>query len=148
MCFLLYIAADSSIEDIPFNTESPGLSITSLSDFELPLRNVFEKSHMKCIGSSHGCGCGYRHLSYQNGAWPEEYLIGLDPESGAEKQSDHEALYLFVLDQLQRNDSVELYGCWDGDFQEPFACRETISVEELIKNDFFLRERCHYSVTR
>ena len=147
MCFVLYVAADAPIPDIPFHTDAPALNTQPLSDQEFPLRDVFGKPNVKFLGSSNHCGCGYRHLSFQNGEWPEEYLIGTDPEFGADKQADHEALHRFVVQQLRDNDRIELYGCWDGDFQYPPARNEVISVDDLLKNDFFLRERCLYTVT-
>ena len=147
MCFVLYMAADAEIPDIPFDADAPALNTQSLSNSELPLRDVFHKRHMKFLGSSNGCGCGYRYLSYQDGQWPEEYLIGTDPESDADAQPEHESLHRFILDQLQHNDKIELYGCWDGDFRHPPARHDVIGVDDLISDDFFLRERCHYTVT-
>ena len=147
MCFVLYMAADASIPDIPFDTNAPGLNTQPLSDRELPLREIFRQRNLKFLGSSNHCGCGYRHLSYQNGEWPEEYLIGTDSEFGADMQADHESLHRFMLEQLQHNDKIELYGCWDGDFRFPPARHEMICVDDLIRDDFFLRERCHYTVT-
>ena len=147
MCFVLYIAADAPIPDIPFDTDAPALNTQPLSDREFPLHAVFRNSNVKFLGSSNHCGCGYRHLSYQNGEWPEEHLIGTDPEFGTDTQADHECLRQFMIDQLQKNDEIELYGCWDGDFEHPPARREIICAEDIGGDDFFLRERCHYTVT-
>ncbi len=147
MCFVLYMAADAAIPDIPFNTNAPALNTHPLSERESPLHDIFRKRNVKFLGSSNHCGCEYRHLSFQNGDWPEEYLIGTDPEFSGETQADHEALYRFMVDQLQHNDNIELYGIWDGDFQHPPARHEMIGVDELIIDDFFLRERCHCTVT-
>ena len=146
MCFVLYIATDAAIPNIPFDADSPALNIQPLSDRELPVRNVFTNSYVKFLGSSNHCGCGYRHLSYQNGEWPEEYLIGNDPEFGADTQTDHKSLHEFLLDQLQNIDDVELYGCWDGDFEYLPVRHEVICVDDLRSEEFFLRERCLYTV--
>ena len=107
---------------------------------------VFTLPHVKFLGSSTNCGCGYRHLSFQNGEWPEEYLIGTDSEFGTDTQGDHESLHQFLLDQLKTTDKIELYGCWDGEFKYPPSRHETISVHDIINDEFFLRERCHYTV--
>jgi hypothetical protein len=147
MCFVLYIASSSLIPYIPFDTNAPALNTQPVSERENPVRGVFEHRNIKFLGSSNHCGCGYRHLSFQNGDWPEEYLIGNDPEFGADRQDDHERLYRFLLDQLKQTDKLELYGCWDGDFDFPPARHETISVDDVIRPDFFLRERCHYTIT-
>ena len=141
------MAADSAIPDIPFDTDAPAFNTQPLTDRELPLHNIFGKRNVKFLGSSNHCGCGYRHLSYQNEGWPEEHLIEADPEFGADTQSDHESLHRFMLEQLDHNDNIELYGCWDGDFEQPPARHEMIGVDDLIQDDFFLRERCHYTVT-
>lgn len=141
------MAADASIPDIPFNTEAPALNTQPLSDRELPLQDVFRSSNVKFLGSSNHCGCGYRYLSYQNGDWPEEYITRIDLEFGADTQADHDSLHRFMLDQLQSNDKIELYGCWNGDFHQPPARHEMICADDLIKVDFYLRERCHYTVT-
>ncbi|HAY83123.1 MAG TPA: hypothetical protein DCY79_25235, partial [Planctomycetaceae bacterium] len=75
MCFVLYMAADTPIPDIPFEREDPRLNTQPLTEGELPLQGLFQQRSVKCLGSSSHCGCGYRHLSYQDGDWPEEYLI-------------------------------------------------------------------------
>lgn len=147
MCFVLYMAADALIPDIPFDSNAPALNTQPISDRESPLQDIFHQRNVKFLGSSNHCGCGYRHLSYQNGEWPEEYLIDTATEFGAETQADHESLHRFMVQQLQHNDKIELYGCWDGDFQHPPTRHEMIAVAELIRRDFFLRERCHYTVT-
>lgn len=148
MCFVLYMASNTFIPDIPFDTNAPALNTQPLSERESPVRRVFEQTNVKFLGSTNHCGCGYRHLSFQNGGWPEEYLIAIDPEFGADMQDDHENLHRFLLDQLQHADRIELFGCWDGDFDFPPERHETIGVDDVIRRDFFLRERCHYTVIR
>ena len=101
MCFVLYMAADALIPDIPFDSNAPALNTQPISDRESPLQDIFHQRNVKFLGSSNHCGCGYRHLSYQNGEWPEEYLIDTATEFGAETQADHESLHRFMVDQLQ-----------------------------------------------
>ena len=147
MCFVLYMAADTPIPDIPFDREDPRLNTQPLTEGELPVQGLFQQRSVKCLGSSSHCGCGYRHLSYQEGEWPEEYLIGTDPEFGRDTQEDHESLRKFLIDQLQHNEKIELCGCWDGDDHDPPARHERVCVDDLVRVEFFLRERCHYTVT-
>ena len=146
MCFVLYIASDASIPDIPFDKNAPTLNTQPLTEYDSPVRGAFSASNVKFLGSSNYCGCGYRHLSFQSGEWPEEYLVGTDPEFGCGTQDDHDCLHRFLLDLLNSRDKIELYGCWDGDFKHPPAKHETISVDDIIAKEFFLRERCHYTV--
>ncbi len=120
MCFLLYVAADGALPDIPFQAQSPGLSFQQLTDHEHRVADKFSLTQVKNLGSSHGCGCGFRHLSFQNGEWPEACLIGQDAGLGEGSEKDHEALFAFLSEQLKRNPVVELYGCWDGDFYHLF----------------------------
>lgn len=42
--------------------------------------------------------------------------------------------------------AIELYGCWDGEFESPVVCREEIDVSKLLDRSFFFREGCLYTV--
>lgn len=146
MCFVLYVASDIPIPDMPFDQNSPALNTKPLTDRESPIQNVFSKPNVKFLGSSTNCGCGFRNLSFQNGGWPEEYLVDLDPEFGAGTQDDHKSLHRFLMSQLDSTEQIEIYGCWDGDFDAEPARHETIDVAQTLRDDFFLRERCLYTV--
>ncbi len=147
MCFTLYIASNASIPNILFNKERRSLHTHPLTDYDSAIAAVFNESNVKYLGSSQQCGCGFRHLSYQNDGWPEEYLISINPEFGAESSDEHEALHEFLLCKFGTCDRIELYGCWDGDFNLPPARHETINVDDIPRSDFFFRDRCHYNVT-
>ena len=146
MCFVLYIASDSPIPDIPWDDTAPKLHTTALTEHDSAVRGAFTKRNVKYLGSSNHCGCGFRHPSNQIGEWPEEYLIGNDPEFGSDTQEDHDSLYKFLIQQSKSTNEIEIYGCWDGEFSEPPARHEKIQVDDVVSDEFFLRERCHYTI--
>lgn len=146
MCFVLFVAADSSISDIPFDENAPGFNIRPLTEHETPVQQLFSKPFIKSVGSSTHCGCGFRHLSFQKGGWPEEDFAADDCQTDPVKQIDHQSLHQFLIEQLKGSESIELYGCWCDDLKFPPARHETIQADDVSREKFFLRERCHYMV--
>jgi hypothetical protein len=148
MCFVLYIGTDEPLPTIPWDEKSRHLNTKDLGDHDKTVPKHFTKPWTKYLGSDQGCGCGFRHVTFHNGEWAEEWNTGNDAGyDGSDEDQIHRELFEFVASLISTNGTVELYGCWDGDFEDPIEHREVISVDRLIDRSFFFRERGFYTVT-
>ena len=149
MCFVLYIGTDEPLPTTPWDEKNRHLNTEDLGEHDEAVAKHFSKAQTKYLGSDQGCGCGFRHVTLQNGGWPEEWNIGRNPDyDGSEEEPIHQELYDFISALLSSNQSIELYGCWDGDFADPFEHSEEIDFERLLDRTFFFRERGFYTVTK
>jgi hypothetical protein len=89
------------------------LHTQALRECDAPVRAQFTLPHVVYVGSDTGCGCNFRHASYQQGCWPEEQSI--DEEKAPVTQPNHESLVAFIRQHFTGEPFVELYGCWSGD---------------------------------
>jgi len=112
------------------------------------VRAHFTLPEVAYVGSSLGCGCGFRSVSLQNGAWPEEWVIEngeCDPPE--DHIQDHQELHALVTSLTKDGGCVELYGCWDGDERDKAEHEEVIPATRLLEEDFWFRERGLYRIS-
>lgn len=148
MCFVLYLGTDQPVGTIPWNDRNPKLNTQDLTELDAGVVRHFEAPHVKYLGSDQGCGCGFRHVSYQNGEWPGESMIGKEHDTGGEQQPNHEQLHAFLKELLEQSDRVELYGCWDGEIMEASAGVAELPLDRILDRDFYFRERHGYTIRR
>jgi hypothetical protein len=146
MCFVLYMATDVPVPTIPWNENNRRLNTQDLSEHDRLVASHFTKPYKKYVGSDLGCGCGFRSVSFQNGEWPEEAMIGYEDHTGEEEQPNHQQLFDFLAGLMCENREIELYGCWDGDFVELSAGHAKIALSKILDKKFFFRERYKYIV--
>lgn len=147
MCFVLYIGTDDPLPTIPWQENDPHLNTADLTEHDRAVAKHFSKPYTKYLGSEQGCGCGFRNVSCQDGVWPEEWLIGQEKDyDGTSEAKIHQELHDFVLKRLHDNRTIQLFGCWDGEFELPVVCRDNIEINKLLDHSFFFRERCLYTV--
>jgi hypothetical protein len=125
--------------------DAPDLCVTSLGERELPIKEHFSKPEIQYIGSTSGCGCDFPHVDLQNGEWP--WFDGDAPDAEQEASDRYNREALAALLQTTGEQTVELYGIWDGDFAAPPQARETISLKTLTEPDFRLKEQGFYVVS-
>ncbi len=148
MCFVLYLATGQPVRSIPWDEHDTKLNTGDLTDYDAGVSIHFRKPNLKYVGSDQGCGCGFRHVSYQNGQWPEEAMIGSEDYTGEDQQANHSQLHHLLSELLQSGEALELYGCWDGDFLEPAAGHEDLPVNRILDRKFYFRERYGYTVNQ
>lgn len=148
MCFVLYIGTDEPVSSIPWDEQNRNLNTQDLREHDSGVVRHFEKPHVKHVGSDQGCGCGFRHVLYQNGEWPEEAMIGNEHYTGEVEQPNHVQLHAFLAGQLEQAEEVELYGCWDGDFTESSEGSTVLSIDRILDRGFFFRERFGYKIVK
>ena len=146
MCFVLYIATDLPVTSIAWDEHDRKLNTKDLTDHDAAVADHFHKPYRKYVGSDQGCGCGFRHVLFQDGEWPEECMIASEDYTGEDQQPNHEQLHQLLGELLKSSKAVELYGCWDGDFHEPAAGHEVLPIERIFDHAFYFRERFAYTI--
>ena len=124
--------------------DAPDLCVQALSERDSPIATHFSKPHVQYIGSTAGCGCDFPWVMLQNGEWPWFDDGNRDAEQEARDRYNREGL----VDLLRASgeQTVELYGVWDGDFTIAPAAREEISLAALLDRSFQFKEQGFYVV--
>ena len=148
MCFILHIASTRKATRISWDEKDRHLCVEDIHGDANVVRSHFTLPEVAYVGSSLGCGCGFRSVSLQNGGWPEEWMIEqgeCDPPE--DHVQDHQELYDLVISLIDDGGFVELYGCWDGDERDTAEHREAILASRLLDDGFWFRERGLYTIT-
>lgn len=141
MCMMLYIGSDIVLPIVPFKEDSPGFHTEELCENDLKISGHFSTKNILYAGSSQGCGCGFQHsLIDNNTGW----LIVEDEDE--DFTTNMLQLHEYVKNILEKGGKVELYACWDGEFQDAPMSREDISLQDLIDKRFYLKEKGFYTV--
>lgn len=144
MCFLLYAGTSESIIRRKWSQESPDISVASLEGDEELIRVHFSKAEVQKIGSTSHCGCDFPSAMFQNGGWPEIEYSEKDEEQQKSEQFNREALVGLL--RTLKEDWIELYGVWAGDYSQAPAAREEISLQDLRDSNFCFKQRGFYKV--
>ncbi len=141
MCMIYFVGTDKDIPLIEFDLANPAFNVAELSEKQQIIREQFSKPYVHYVGSSHGCGCGFRA---QPSCWfdsnSEDFIASVE---------DHNALADY-LEQLVESDEeeIELYGCWSGDEGETIESREKCAIADIRRDDFEFQEREFLIITR
>jgi len=147
MCIILHIASTHKIARVPWDEKDRHLCVEDLHGSIEHLRSHFTLPNIAYVGSSLGCGCGFRYVTLQNGGWPEEWMI----ENGEYEPPefhirDHQELHDLIVSLPGEGRTVELYCCWDGEESETTAHDENILPSRLLDGSFWFRERALYRI--
>ena len=130
MCMVVYLAADSSLPLIAWDEQNPAFNVTELSEYEQSVRGQFHKPYVYYLGSYTGCSCGFSP----------------DSNGGAELAiKSQEALISYVA-QAATSGAVELFVCWEGDWQESPKERLKFKLEEFREPERWYRELVFISI--
>jgi hypothetical protein len=146
MCFLFYGGTTKPIPRIAWNQDARDISVQSLAEVEDGIRQHFSNPEVQYIGSTTGCGCGFSNVMWQNGGWPswDDPDEIPDPSDDAEDRQNREGLVSLL--RATGEDSVELYGVWSGNEQNPLHSREVIHVNDILDPAFLFKEYGFYTV--
>jgi len=140
MCYAAHIGTNIKL---PTNTFEPGKSALYITDPSQDkvldsLKSKFTKKHIYHIGSYEGCSC----------------VLSCDPtdDDEADENDDKEQVlmatksvtaFLSLINNLTKQEDLELYCCWEGDWDSPIEYRQQIDIRqiELGKNYFDLTEK-------
>ena len=146
MCFVLYAGTSKPMSRKEWRDEAPDVVVTPLSERETAIAAHFTKPEVQYISSTAGCGCDFPYAMNQNGDWPWFDDGPNDAEQETSDRYNREALVTLLCSTGE--ESVELYGVWDGgfDFATPPAVREEISVKTILDSSFRFKEQGFYVV--
>ena len=140
LCFQLYLGNQSPLPDIKPNASDSSFSTTSLSDeTELKVRNYLSSNFIKNTFSNKNCGCGFRHSTSEFSKF--EYEVTDDDEL----QANH----ITLVDYIRKNvssDTLEIYGCFDGNQAESPQSTENIKLDDILNADFSFKAGVLYIV--
>lgn len=139
---MLYIGSDISLPVIPFNEDDPAFHTQELGEDEAMIAKHFSTEYVLYAGSSEGCGCGFQHALINNNT---DWLNVIDEET-EDYQRNIQQLHEYVANIVENGGKVELYACWDGDFEDLPLSKETILSKELKSSDFYLKEKGFYII--
>ena len=131
MCMASYIASDHPLPTSEWDSNRPAFYATGLArnDEEI-VRRQFSKPFVYYLGSHEGCGCGFQHGQCAEYEGEHESIIAA--------QESRRRLIEFVSAALGRQESVELFACWEGDQGAP-----PLTQRQLRPRDLF-RDRCYF----
>ena len=96
------------------------------------------------MGSTSGCGCDFPNVMFQGGGWPSIEDAEVDVAQIESDRVNREGLVRILRDAGEP--TVELYGIWDGDFDEAPEAFEEVSFEMILNPEFRFKERGFYRV--
>ena len=114
MCFVLHIASRGPLALLPWDENARAFNVAPVAEWGRDALGQFKLPHVYELGSAKRCGCGFRNVSYQDGAWPGE---GWRPDDmmDPDEQLNHEQMVAFLRSHLQKGAVFELYGGWNGE---------------------------------
>ena len=139
MCLAFYIAADTEPPLVAWNEAAPGFNVTSVEEHERVVTKHLTKVHLRYLGAHTGCSCGFGY-----GLTSSD-----DPEDLEEDRCGRESvasLRRYIEGMLAVTDAVELYACWEGDWEEPCESRREVTPDYFGGDAFELRQREHLLV--
>lgn len=149
MCFVLYLAADGPIPQRVWDPADRHVHTGPLSPQEETVRGRFSLPNVASVGSNLQCGCGFRNIARINGDDLAEMLWEIGAiQNGNDEIVNQRELCALVEETFRLGATqVELYGCWNGEEQEPLLATETLSNEQLSNPRFCFREGNLYRIT-
>lgn len=130
MCVALYIAAEKEPALVPWNEGAPGFNVVALEEYERVVAQHFSKPCVRYLGAHTGCSCGFSYSPSVDDA--EDERLG---------RASVESLRAYVEQLVRPGDSVELYACWEGEWEEPSRGRREVTPAYFGGESFELTER-------
>lgn len=123
MCLGIFVASDQPLVLIPWNTQAPGFNTVPLSEQEEPVRQQFSLSEIVYAGAHTGCSCGFH----------------TDPDDPSAVIRSRAALVQYIGEAAEAG-PVEVFVCWEGDYEKTANARWERSVASLAGEDDWLQE--------
>jgi hypothetical protein len=134
MCVALYIAADTEPPLVPWNETTPGFNVTSVEAHERVVAKHFSKPHLRYLGAHTGCSCGFDYGQIP-AATPE------DQEQDRLGRESLAGLREYLERLVEAGNAVELYACWEGEWEEPCENRREVTPEYFRGDSFEVKQR-------
>lgn len=134
----VYIAADRELSPVPWNDQAPAFNTAPLGEFDGVVRVQLSKPHVLYLGAHIGCSCGFNYGDV-------ELCDEKDRDEDAAARRSVAALRSYLTDAV-RGGAVELYACWEGDWQLPAEHRLEVTPAHFAGDRFRFPERAFYLV--
>ena len=134
MCLAFYIAADLEPPLVSWNDNAPGFNVIPVDDHERVVTKHLSKPALRYLGAHTGCSCGFHYglASPETDEDRDEERLGRESVASLRK-------YLEGL--VTATVTVELYACWEGDWEEPCESRREVTVDYFGGESFDLQQR-------
>jgi hypothetical protein len=123
MCLGVFVASGQALDPVPWDARAPAFHVAPLSEQELAVRSQFSLPHVGYAGAHTGCSCGFLD----------------DPEHPSAVSRSRAALVEYIR-RLSAAGPVELFVCWDGDYERTARQRAERSTASLATDDEWLQE--------
>ena len=132
MCLAVYIASDQELPLIPWNEAKPSFHVRELT-YNKAVRNQFKLANVSVAGSDAGCGCGF----LKDGVYDDELV---------EAMKNYQGLTTYISDIKSRGGTVQIFSCWEGDQTAKPEFVETVTVADLLIENFEFKEKALYTI--
>jgi hypothetical protein len=133
----LFIAADNPLPVITWDEATPAFHVQELSEWEQAVRQQFTRRYVYFLGAHTGCSCGFAYGQMPPGTAADE------SEEAAGRLSVSQ-LQAYLATAVQQQREVELFACWEGDWELPREAHHDVAPGWFGGETFRLPERVHF----
>ena len=132
MCKIVFIGTNLDLREIPWDENKKDFHLEKISNEFKEVRRHFRTDNIYYVGTSEGCGCRF----FLNPEWTGD-------EDEEEKKEDlnfigqTNKLIDLIADHVSKENDVELYCCWAGDYGTNLENVETINIKDKDFRDKF-----------
>jgi len=123
MCLGVFVASDRPLPLVSWNIQAPGFNTVPISEHEQSVRQQFSLPQVVYAGAHTGCSCGFH----------------ADREDPSAVMRSRAALVQYIGDAADTG-PVEVFVCWEGDWDKAAVAQLEHSVASLAENDDWLEE--------
>jgi hypothetical protein len=131
MCMVVYVTSRRPLPLLAWREDAPAFNVAELTESEERVRRYLLLPHVRQAGSHTSCGCGFN----EGRQWPSAYANSEKERIDALESSRR------LIEYLREYHVEQIYSCWSGDEGEPKEFERTVTPEELVRPEFFFRER-------
>lgn len=128
---VVYVASRSPLPLIPWRQDAPAFNVTELTEREQVVRRHLAPPYVCQAGSHTSCGCGFN----EGRQYPET-----NDDSAAERVDSLDSSSR-LMRYVREHRVEQIYSCWSGDEGEPKELERRVTLDALVAEDFFFRER-------
>jgi hypothetical protein len=123
MCLGVFVASGQPLDLVPWNDQTPTFNVVPLSEVEEPVRQQFSLANIVYAGAHTGCSCGFHS----------------DKDDPAAVSRSRAALVEYIRQALVAG-PVEVFVCWEGEYEEVARVRAERPLDSLVGDDDWLHE--------
>lgn len=120
MCYAVYLSTDLDLKTSAWDKDNRDVYVEEVgAGPDADVKKHFTGKNAYYVGSSLGCGCGFKA--------PEPPFFTVDEAREYEESRENVRKFCALLDDvLSRSPKCEVFLCWDGDHGLPLERREEV----------------------